>query len=254
MLFKKSVRQNLTYILSLILATSAIITLQSDRYKKVAQQIANPNYLQQEANSLTALNLRKKIPSFGFDNLVADSIYLEFIQYFGDKTARKVTGYSLVPEYFALIAERDPQFIQAHITLSTANSMYAGKADQTIELMNQILQTTPEKTKNLHLIWSLKATDETIFLGKIETAQNSYLQAVKSALQQNYSQQSSAVKFNQAKAEFLATNPNPIPAQIIAWNSVLPYVVKEAEQEIIRDRIASLEAKQIDHQKKLDQN
>jgi hypothetical protein len=243
MWFKKSANlQQTIYIFSLIISTIAIITLQSDRYKKVAEQIAKPNYLQQEEKLLTALNLRKIIPTFGFDNLVADSMYLEFIQYFGDETARKATGYSLVSEYFTIIADRDPQFIEAYITLSAANSMYAGKADKTIELMNQILQQTPNQTRDLHLIWSLKAMDETIFLGDIQAARYSYQQAATIALQQ-YSVSSNVVTFNQEKAQFLATNPDPTSAQIIAWNSVLPYIVKESEKKAIRDRISALEAK-----------
>jgi hypothetical protein len=243
MWFRKSVNlQQTIYIFSLLISTIAIIFLQSDRYKKITEQIAKPNYLQQEKKSLTALNLRKIIPTFGFDNLVADSIYLEFVQYFGDETARKATGYSLVPEYFTIIADRDPQFIEAYITLSAANSMYAGKADKTIELMNQILQKTPNQTQDLHLIWSLKAMDETIFLGDIQTARHSYQQAATSALQQ-YSASSNVVTFNQEKARFLATNPDPTSAQIIAWKSVLPYVIKETERKTIRDRISVLEAK-----------
>jgi hypothetical protein len=243
MWFRKSINlQQITYFITLIISVIAIIILQSDRYKKVAEQIAIPNYLQQEQESLTALNLRKIIPTFGFDNLVADSIYLEFVQYFGDETARKATGYSLVPDYFTIIAERDPQFIEAYITLSAANSIYAGKADRTIELMNQILQKTPDETQDLHLIWSLKAMDETIFLGKINAARYSYQQAAKSALQ-HYPKSSTVVTFNQEKAQFLSTNPDPTETQITAWNSVLPYVIKESERKIICDRITALKSK-----------
>jgi hypothetical protein len=243
MWFKKSVNLlQITHIFTFIFIAIAIITLQSDRYKQVAEQVAKPNYLQQEEKSLTALNLRKIIPTFGFDNLVADSIYLEFIQYFGDETARKETGYSLVSEYFTIIADRDSQFVEAYVTLSAANSMYAGKADRTVEFMNQILQKTPNQTQDLHLIWSLKAMDETIFLGDIQTARHSYQQAATSALQQ-YSASSNVVIFNQEKARFLATNPDPTLAQITAWNSVLPHVIKESERKIIRDRLQVLKTK-----------
>lgn len=243
MWFKQSVNlQQITYAFTFMLIAIATIILQSDRYKKVTEQIENPDYIQQEQQALTALNLRKIIPSFGFNNLIADSIYLEFVQYFGEETARKATGYSLVPEYFTVIADRDPQFIEAHLTLSTANSMYAGKAEQTVELMNQILQTSSEQTQNLYLIWSSKAIDETIFLGNIDTAKYSYQQAARSALQQ-YSENSNIVIFNQRKAQFLATNPDPTPAQIIAWKSVLPYIVKESEKQEISDRISALEAR-----------
>ena len=37
----------------------------------------------------------KNLPSFGFDNLIADWTFLKFLQYFGDDEARDVTGYDL---------------------------------------------------------------------------------------------------------------------------------------------------------------
>ena len=114
--------------------------LQSDRYKKVAAEIENTDYKKQERQLQTALNLKKIIPSFGFDNLVADSFYLDFVQYFGDKTARDNTGYSLTPQYFEAIAKKDANFIQAYLTLATANSMYAGKAEETISLIDDVLE------------------------------------------------------------------------------------------------------------------
>ena len=242
MWFKKSANlQQFTCLLTFIVSAIAIIFLQSDRYQKVKTQIENPDYLQQERESLTALNLRKLTPSFGFDNLMANSIYLQFVQYFGDETARKATGYSLVPQYFSAIAERDPQFTTAYLTLATANSMYAGKADETVSLINSVLQTAPNATENAHLLWTMKAIDETIFLGDINAAQYSYQQAANLAKQ--HEQTTQAVIFNQKKAQFLATEPNTTQAQITAWQSVLPHVVKEHERQVIRDRIATLEAK-----------
>lgn len=239
MWLKKSINlQQFTFIISAI----AIIIVQGDRYKKVKTQIENPDYLQQEKESLAALNLRKLTPSFGFDNLMADSIYLDFVQYFGDETARKATGYSLVPQYFAAIAQRDPQFTTAYLTLATANSMYAGKADETVSLIDRVLQTSPTETKNSHLLWTLKAIDETIFLGDIDAAKHSYFTAAQLAWQQNNYQVVEAVSHNQRKAQFLAGEPDTTEAQIIAWKSVLPYVVKENERQVIRDRISALEA------------
>ncbi|VEP14769.1 conserved hypothetical protein [Hyella patelloides LEGE 07179] len=243
MWFKKSINlQHFTYLVTFIISTIAIILLQGDRYQKVAAEIENPDYIKQEKELQTALNLRRIIPTFGFNNLVADSFYLEFVQYFGDETARKATGYSLTSEYFSAISERDPQFTEAYFTLSAANSMYAGKAEETVNLMNQILQTTPQKIENSHLLWTLKAIDESIFLGDIQAAHYSYSQAAKSARQQ-HGKTSTVVTLNQEKAQFLATKPDTTEAQIIAWKSVLPHVVKENEKQAIRDYIKALEGK-----------
>ena len=243
MWFHKSIKlEQFTYLFTFMISAIAIIAFQSDRYQKVKTQIENPDYLQQEKESLTTLNLRKLTPSFGFDNLIADSIYLQFVQYFGDETARKATGYSLVPQYFAAIAKHDPQFTAAYLTLATANSMYAGKAEETVSLIDRVLQTSPTETKNSHLLWTVKAIDETIFLGDIDAAKHSYLTAAQLARQENHDRVVEAVSYNQQKAQFLATKPDTTEAQIIAWKSVLPHVVKEHERQIIRDRIAALEA------------
>lgn len=244
MWFPKSIKlQQFIYLFTFIFAAIAIISLQSDRYKQVKTQIENPDYLQQEKETLAALNLRKLTPSFGFDNLMADSIYLDFVQYFGDETARKATGYSLVPQYFTAISQRDLQFTAAYLTLATANSMYAGKADETVSLIDRILQTSPTQTKNSHLLWTIKATDETLFLGDINAAKHSYLTAAQLASQQNSDRVIDTVRYNQQKAQFLATEPDTTEAQITAWKSVLPNVIKEHERQIIRDRIKALEAK-----------
>ena len=172
MWFKKSASwKQSTYLVTFLIAAIAVIGLQKNHHKRVTTQRTKPEYLQQEQESLIALNLRNITPTFGFDNLVADAIYLDFIQYFGDKSARKATGYSLVPHYFAAIAERDPQFTNAYFILATANSMYAGKADQTIELMDKVLQENNNTAPNSYLIWVLKAIDESLFLPSLHRFQ-----------------------------------------------------------------------------------
>ena len=221
----------------------ATVKLQHSQYQKVKTEINNPNYFEAEQELQTKLNFRKLVPSFGFDNLVADSWYLEFAQYFGDKAAREETGYSLVSQYFSAIADRDPLFFEAHATLSVANSMYAGQAEQTVNLMNQILAKVPDSQQNAHQIWSLKALDETLFLGNITAAQHSYRQAISLAAAQNDLDANSAIAVNQQRVDFLATKPDPTLAQITAWRSVLPNVVKQAERKIIKEKIATLEAK-----------
>lgn len=252
MLFVKSVGLRKIISLSALgLAAIAVIGLQSNRYRKVAAQIENPDYLAQEQETLAALKLRQKIPSLGFNNLIADFTYLEFIQYFGNKSARKTTGYSLSPDYFQVIANQDPQFTQAYLTLSTANSVYAGKPEDTVRFMNQILSVNSSPRQDSHLIWVFKAMDESVFLGDTSAARVSYEQAAESVLQQenaSVSQQYDLATLKSAqiirqKAKFLATNPNPTQTQIFAWKSVLPNVVKESERAEIRDRIKSLETK-----------
>ena len=227
------------FLLSLI----AVVKLQQNQYQEVKSAAENPDHLEAEQNLQTKLNLRKLIPSFGFDNLVADSLYLEFTQYYGNKAAREATGYSLVPQYFNAIANRDPLFFDAHVSLSVANSMYAGQAEQTVDLMNQVLKKVPTSKKNIYQIWSLKALDETLFLGDTKAAQYSYQQAISLAEEQGDIYATSAIAVNQQRVEFLATAPDPTAAQIMAWKSVLPNVVKKSERKVIEEKIIALETK-----------
>ena len=246
MWFQKSANlKQITSPIIFLLAAIAVILLQKNHYDRVTTQKTKPEYLQQEKESLIALNLRTITPTFGFDNLVADSIYLEFIQYFGDKSGRKATGYSLVPNYFAAIAERDPQFTEAYLTLSTANSMYAGKAEETIKLMDRVLQFNTNPARNPYSIWILKAIDESTFLGDVRAAKYSYKKAAELALQHNNHRASEIAASSQKKVQFLANQTDTTKTQITAWKSVLPHVVKENEKQVIRARIRALEAKLI---------
>ena len=228
-------------ILVFVLSLVAIVKLQASHYQEVATAIENSDHFETEQELKTQLNLRRLVPSFGFENLMADSLYLQFTQYFGDKTAREETGYSLVPEYFAAVVERDPLFFDAYISFSVANSMYAGQAEQTVELMNQILQSVPPQTDNAYQLWSLKAMDETLFLGDLAAAHYSHQQAASLAAVQDDVFATSAMALNLQKAKFLATKPDTTSAQITAWKSVLPNVVKEAEIQKIQLRINELE-------------
>ncbi|MFM6001421.1 MAG: hypothetical protein ACKPCI_27500, partial [Dolichospermum sp.] len=72
------------------------------------------------------LKLLQNLPSFSYKNLIADWVYIDFLQFFGDNEARDKTGYSLSPEYFQVILENDPRFLEAYLALSVSTSLYAG--------------------------------------------------------------------------------------------------------------------------------
>jgi hypothetical protein len=82
------------------------------------------------------------MPSFGYNNIIANWVYLNFVQYFGDDEVRAKTGYSLSPEYFEVILGRDPRFIPAYLSLSTSTSMYAGMPERSIKLTEKAFKVT----------------------------------------------------------------------------------------------------------------
>ena len=65
----------------------------------------------QESQALSLrLQMAQQVPSFGFDNLIADWYFLGFLQYFGDQEIRQETGYQVSPDFFRIILDRDPRF------------------------------------------------------------------------------------------------------------------------------------------------
>ena len=229
------------FLIIFFLFVGAICSLQKKHYDKSLSQIKAKNYSEQIESAQVALSTQKLIPNFGFNNLRADVTYLQFVQYFGDQKARKQTGYTLVPSYFDNVVNYDPNFTQANLSLSVANSMYAGQPEKTVTLMENILESSSPNLDDAYLIWFAKGLDEFLFLGDNQAALNSHQNSAKLAINQNNSDLNKITTVNQRKIEYLATNPNTIEAQITAWKSVLAHVVDPNNRQRISDRIAFLE-------------
>lgn len=198
--------------------------------------------IEREINSESIrLRLLKKMPTFGYKNLMADWVYLEFLQYFGDDEIRETTGYSLSPEYFEVILGNDPRFLTAYVGLSTSTSMYAAMPERSVALMEKSLKSLspliPEKS---YYVWRYKAIDELLFLGNSLAARQSFETAANWA--NNYSDEEServaAISKNTAK--FLSQNPNSKNAQIAAWAMVLNNHIDEKTRKKAIGQIEAL--------------
>ncbi len=220
-----------------ILCGFGIYFLQKPNLKN-SQQQTTAEYSRQEQIAQTRLQILKDIPNFGFSNLIADWTYLNFIQYYGDREARQETGYSLAPQYFEIIVNRDPRFVNAHLLLSTATSVYAGYPKQSVQYLETALNyISPEINKDANFIWSTKAVDELLFLGNVEAAQHSFEMAAKWGIARGDEFGNIVAQRHQETAEFLASNPDSKKAQVNAWASILNNVQddetrREAIQEI----------------------
>lgn len=218
---------------------AGIIYLQTSHIKTKQSQTGE-DALKEEQSTQVFLNLQKNMPSFGFNNLIADWNFLGFIQYFGDGKAREQTGYSLIPNFFEIMVDRDPRFIQAYLQMSTANSIYSGRPDKTVTFMNRVLESVSPKTFPLSIyIWIYKGVDEILFLGDLKAARHSYQMASNWA-----SIQGNEFMANQtrATAEYLATNPDPRKAQVSAWMTILTTTPDQKTQQYTIDKIKSLGA------------
>ena len=189
---------------------------------------------QQEAQLKAQLSIAKTLPTFGFDNLVADWHFIDFIQYFGDTEVRAKAGYGASMEYFEAMLDRDPRFLYAYFYLSSTGSLYAGQPEKSVSLMNSGLKSlSPKVPDRGYYIWRLKAVDELLFLGKVPDARNSMFTAANWARQSPTTEGQNVARLSQNTAAYLARNPNSKQAQFDAWNMVLgaavdDFVIKRA--------------------------
>ena len=173
----------------------------------------------------------------------ADWLYLDYIQYLGDKQARNQTGYSLIPSYFETIIQYDPQFTEAYLALSTANSLYAGKPEKTVALMERVLESIPpEISPQVSFLWTYKGLDELLYLGDTQAARKSYITAAKWASKRGDIIGKKIAKQNLKTANFLANNPDTTEAQILAWSMILPNLKDEQSRQVVIDKIQALKS------------
>lgn len=211
-------------------AFAAIVYLQTPQLAALKQpKTLNTTMLQQEeANTKVRLEIAKTLPSFGFDNLVADWQFIQFIQYFGDNEVRKKAGYGAAMEYLEAILDRDPRFLYAYFYLSSTGSLYAGQPERSVSLMDRGLKSlSPQVPDRGYYIWRLKAVDELLFLGKIPDARNSMQTAATWASQNATPEAQNVAKLSQNTANYLSRNPNSKQAQFDAWNMVLAAAVDD---------------------------
>lgn len=232
---------------------AGIVLLQSQEYKKSVHQLNTGDYLAREREEARLLDWQLRSPKLGFNNLMANWTYLNFVQYFGDSDARETIGYQLVPEYFTTIAQIDPHFTKAHLNLSVANSMYAGDPEQTIALMEEVLKSADPQEKNAPFLWTAKGLDELLFMGDKQAALESYKMAAKwSALAMNDSDRDLAI----ADLESALATVEPIDlkeAQIRAWSGVLVHIKDRHRRREIIAKIDNLKTEIIEL-KKLEAN
>lgn len=237
-------RSSLGAILASLLCIGAVGLLQLPELNalKNKSQIPTKDELQQQVNrEALRLKVLKQTPSFGFDNLFADWVYLNFLQYFGDDDARNVTGYALSPNYFDIIIDRDPRFLGVYIGLSTSVSLYAAQPEKSVALMNQGLKSlSPQSPPKSYYVWRQKGIDELLFLGDKQAAQNSFEKAAEWASSYSDEESQSVAALSRKTAQFLQRNPNSKLAQIEAWTMILQSVPDDRTRKIAVRRIRAL--------------
>ena len=227
------------------IALAGIVFLQAQEYKKSVRQLNRADFLAQEQERARLVNWQQHSPSLGFDNLKANWSYLDFVQYFGDTEARETIGYQLVPEYFETLTAIDPRFTQAYLTLSVANSMYAGNPETTIALMKEVLDSVDPESEQSAYLWTSKGLDELLFMGDKEAAVASYEMAAK--WQEQRMNRFDGLTLADLKTGLKDTTEIDLKqAQIMAWSSVLVHIRDNDRQREILSKIATLKAELAD--------
>ncbi|KYC43479.1 hypothetical protein WA1_10460 [Scytonema hofmannii PCC 7110] len=232
--------RNLILFFATCLCMLGVSSLQMPRMQKLlhSNKTVPVKTLQRELDlERTRLNLMEKIPSFGYDNVIANFAYLWFLQYFGDDEVRSKTNYSLSPQYFEIILARDPRFITAYLGLSTSTSMYAAMPEYSIKLMEKGLKSlSPFAPTKSYYVWRYKGIDELLFLGQSLKARQSFEKTSEWASHHSDEESKQATAISKKTAEFLSRNPNSTYARIATWAMVLNNQVDDkTRQRAIRE-------------------
>lgn len=224
---------------SILLACSVYLQKQLLAKKDKSQDVVR--YEQQARVEQIKINTIKKMPAFGFGNLLADWCWLQFLQYFGDSKARKNTGFIISADYYESIVNHDPRFVRAYFLLAPATSIFAGEPERAIKAMSKGLESiTPELSSESYYLWVYKGIDEMMFLNDIESAKESYKMASIWAEQSDHlNAKNSAANIKQT-VEFLDDNPDSLVAQIGAWTLVLNSTAHRETQDKALEKIEEL--------------
>lgn len=214
-------------ILSLQLSVLEDIEIQDEKSQSTSFYLLESN--QEKAN----LEFMKRLPNFGYANLIADWAFLRYLQYFGDRNARKKVGYGLSADYFEVFVDRNPQFTEPYKFMSPATSIFAGQPDKSVKLIDQGLQSlTPESAPDAYTLWISKASDELLFLGDNQAARKSYLRAAEWAAKNPNPEAQRIRRVVTKTANFLKQNPDSKHVRINAWLMVF----RNAGDDVTRQR------------------
>jgi hypothetical protein len=211
--------------LTIAIAATGITSLQQQNLqvlKRRSEGLTTAQLQETVGQERDRLSILGKLPNFGFRNLAADAVFLNFLQYFGDEDARAKTGYDLSPEYFEIALDRDPYFRDGYFFLSGSSSLFAGLPERTIGIIDRNLpRLTPTLPERAYYVWRYKATDELLFMGDSAAAARSFGKVVKWAAA--YPDAEGRMMGGAAAASMvhLQRKPTSRSARIGAWTMVL---------------------------------
>jgi hypothetical protein len=227
---KRSRQGAVSVVLQGAIAVSAIcgvITMQRSQLQKPTFNPLTPHQIEQQ--EAFRLEMLRRMPSFGLDNLIAGWTFLNFLQYYGDEPARKQTGFSIGAQFFDVITQRDPRFVDIYLFLSGTISYELGQPELALIYMQRGMDTlSPQITPKAFGIWRFAAIDQLLLLGDYPGAIRSFEMAAKWA-SQTEEFKPFAPNF-QGTANFLKTNPDGRFVRFQAWSVVFEQAATIGDQ------------------------
>jgi len=222
--------RTLTNLIIALAACGGVLSLQLRQLDRLDR---TPNYKLAAQTEATRLTAQRSTPTLGFQALMADWTFLDYLQYFGDDEARVVSGYGLASEYLDHVTSLDPRFLFTYLFISPGVSYYQGKPEQAIALMDRgIAVLSPQIHPNAFIVPKFKALDLFLLLGDVPGAIAAYKQTADWVDGTPFADY--RIGLEQTIA-YLEANPDSIQAQYIGWSDVY----QNAVDGIVRDRAAT---------------
>ncbi|SRR5579883_1678084 len=199
-----------------VVALMGVVAMQRSRLSRPSQWVDDPR--QAEQQEAMKLKLIKHLPTFGFNNAIADWTFLNFLQYDGDVNVRAQTGYTLSPEYFDIITRLDPRFLDIYLFLSGSVSYQLGEPQLAIKFMDRgAAALSPQINPKSFQIWRFKGIDQLLLLGDVPGSIYAHEMAAKWVQGTPY--QEYGPLFQQT-ADYLRRDPNSVPVRFQSWLSI----------------------------------
>ena len=182
----------------------------------------------------------RPLPKIGLDNLFANLIFIDFLIYFGDERSEQ-SGYPDSLELLETVISNDPYFMDFYLFLSQSTTIYSGRPEKTIEIINKGLSLIDNRyPADGYRIWRYKAMDELLFLGDVAAAQKSYEEAGNLAVQSSDSYIQSVGQSSLRTAAFLSENPDSKQARVSAWGSLMTTTFSDEARQRAAEEIRKL--------------
>jgi hypothetical protein len=223
-----------------LVAIAGIITMQKGQLQRPSLNQETPQ--QAERRESLRLGVVKRLPNLGFNNMAANWAFLNFLQYYGDDAARQQTGYTLLPQYFDVITQRDPRFVDIYLFLTGSLSYQLGQPQLSAAYIKRGTDAlSPPMHPRAFTLWRFLGLDQLLLTGDIPGAIHSHQMAAAWAADSSDPEVQKVAQGLGLTAKFLATDAEHRGVRFQAWSTIFAQAAalndvktqERAKQEIL---------------------